>query len=503
MTSNDAPDTLGDYFGVLRRRRIYLLTIIPAALLLAVYLAFALTPSFRSSATILLEASSIPAELVQTTVTSYADQQIELVSRRVLTPENLEVLVQEFDPYPDMPELTTREKAARIVDDTLIERVDPITLEVLKESNAFSIHYHNADAKRAATVAEKISDLFLSYNRRTRSERANAAYDFLLRQSRDAEQRISEVDQRIAQFRGRHGSALPEGQVRNQATAERASRDLLDIESQIRAAEERQALLNVQLSKINPLLGSTTGNMQTELATLQGQLADARVRYTPDHPDVKRLQRQIEALSAKAAADGGGGGGRVVPNNPEYLAVQSQITATQRELAALQANAARARGQIYQYESGIAAAPAVEREYAELTRARDTLNRQVAEIQTKLREADLARNLETEQYGDKFSQIRAPGVPKMPFSPNRIGIILLGIVLGAGLAVGLAALAESSDQTVRSAKDLQPITKIPAIASIPVMLSAADERRQLIWRGSYATVLLLLSAFVVLTAVTA
>ena len=63
----------------------YLLTIIPAALLLAVYLAYALPPSYRSSATILLEPSSIPTELVQTTVTSYADQQIELVSRRVLT----------------------------------------------------------------------------------------------------------------------------------------------------------------------------------------------------------------------------------------------------------------------------------------------------------------------------------------------------------------------------------------------------------------------------------
>ena len=29
------------------------------------------------------------------------------------------------------------------------------------------------------------------------------------------------------------------------------------------------------------MLGSTAGNLQTDLATLQGQLADARVRYTP------------------------------------------------------------------------------------------------------------------------------------------------------------------------------------------------------------------------------
>ena len=501
MTPNETPSTLGSYLGILRRRRMYLLTIMPAALLLAVYLAYALPPLYRSSATILLEASSIPAELVQTTVTSYADQQIELVSRRVLTPENLEPLVKEFDPYPDEPEMSMGDKSRQVIADTLIERVDPITLDVLKESNAFSIHYHNSDPGRAAAYAQRISDLFLSYNRRTRSERANATYDFLLQQSRDVERRIGEVDQRIAEFKARHIDALPEAQLRNQTSSERASRDLLDIEGQIRGAEERQALLNVQLSKLNPMLGSTAGNMQVELATLQGQLADARVRYTPDHPDIKRLERQIKALSEKSAA--AGGSDRVVPTNPEYIAVQSQISATQRELAALQASAARARGQIYQYESGIAAAPAVEREYVELTRTRDTLRQQVGDIQTKLREADIARNLETEQKGDKFSQIRTPAVASTPFSPNRIGIILLGIVLGGALAVGLAAFAESSDPTIRSSRDVEAMTRIPAIVSVPVMMNEEDGRRRKVWWSSYAAALAAATAFVAITVVKA
>lgn len=501
MTPDETPSTLGSYLGILRRRRIYLLTIMPAALLLAVYLAYALPPLYRSTATILLEASSSPEELVQTTVTSYADQQIELVSRRVLTPENLEPLVKKFDPYPDEPGMSSGDKTRQVIADTLIERVDPITLDVLKASSAFSIHYHNSDPGRAAAYAQRISDLFLSYNRRTRSERANATYDFLLQQSHDVERRISEVDQRIADFKARHSSSLPEVQLRNQTASERASRDLLDIEAQIRGADERQALLTVQLSKLNPMLGSTAGNMQVELATLQGQLADARVRYTPDHPDIKRLERQIKTLSETAAAEGGPG--RVVPTNPEYIAVQSQILATQRELAALQASAARARGQIYQYESSIAAAPEVEREYVELTRTRDTLRQQVGDIQSKLRDADIARNLETEQKGDKFSQIRAPGVASTPFSPNRLGIVLLGIVLGGGLAVGLAALAESSDPTIRGSHDIDVITRIPAIASVPVMVNEEDGRRRVVWRASYVATLAAATAFVAITVVRA
>ncbi len=233
---------------------------------------------------------------------------------------------------------------------------------------------------------------------------------------------------------------------------------------------------------------------------LQGQLADARMKYTPDHPDVKRLQRQIEALSAQAAAQPGTAG--IVADNPEYLSVQSQLNSTQREIGALQANAARVRGQIYQYESGSMAAPGVERDYAELTRARDLLGRQIIEIQGKLREADIARSLESEQKGDKFSLIRPPGVPSTPFSPNRLGIVLLGLVLGGGLAVGLAAFRESSDPSVRSVQDVKGITTIPTIGFVPVILNHADRRRNRVWWASYASVLAIATALVAVTVVT-
>lgn len=499
MSTETAPSTMGDYLGVLRRRRMYLVTIIPAALLLAVFLAYALPPSYRSSATILLEPSSIPTELVQTTVTSYADQQIELVSRRVLTTENLEKVVKELDPYPEQPQLSSHDKALQIVADTIVERVDPITLEVLQESNAFSIHYQNADPRRAQLMATRIAGLFLEYNKQTRAERASETYNFLLEQSKGLERQIGEADQRVALFKARHGDALPEVQVIQQGQAERAQRDLLDVEARIRVAEERQAQLRLQLSKINPSLSTTAGNWHTELATLQGQLADARMKYTPDHPDVKRLQRQIEALSAQAAAQPGAAS--VVADNPEYLSVQSQLSSTQREINALQSNAARVRGQLYQYESGSAAAPGVERDYAELTRARDLLSRQIQDIQGKLREADIARSLESEQRGDKFSLIRVPGAPSQPFSPNRLGIVLLGLVLGGGLAVGLAAFSEASDPSVRSLSDLREITQIPAIGSVPVIMNHADRRRSRLWWASYACVLVAATALVAVTVV--
>lgn len=500
MTPVDAPATLRDLLDALRRRRWYLLVVMPAIALLATFLAFFLTPSYRASSTILLEPSSIPQELVQTTVTDYADEMIELVQRRVMTPDRLEELVKEIDPYPEESDWTLTEKADQVARDTALERVDAITLAVVRQSNAFTVHYNNVNPERAALIAQRISDLFLTYNRQTRSERAAGTYEFLAAQAKSMEERIAETETRLAQFRAEHIEALPETQVRNQAVAERAERDLVGYESQIRVAEDRQTALNLQLSKLSPTLGTTTGNPQTELATLQGQLAEARVRYTPDHPDVKRLQRQIESLMAQPAVPGQAS---AAPNNPEYLAVQSQLAAVNRELTSLRAAANRARGQTYLYQNALGAAPRVEQEYSELQRQRDVLRNQFQDIQNKLREADVARSLESEQKGARFTQIRAPEVPTSPYSPNRAGIILLGVLLAGALGVALAMVAESVDPTVRGMRDLRGLMSIPTVAAVPVLENVADRRNRVLLWGSYAAAVGLGTVAVVVTIFTA
>src|SRR5678815_2131028 len=161
MEKGDRVKSLGDYLEVLRRRWIYPALIVPAGLFVAVVLAFSLPTLYRSSATILLEPSSIPADMVRTTVTSYADLQIDLVRRAALSGSRLTALVKEIDPYPGLTELTPEDKAGMISDSTWIERVDPITLEPLAESTAFSLHYDNPDPEIAQKVASRLADLFL------------------------------------------------------------------------------------------------------------------------------------------------------------------------------------------------------------------------------------------------------------------------------------------------------------------------------------------------------
>jgi len=500
MAPKDVVYTLGDYAAVLRRRWVYLATIIPGAILLSVYLAYALPPIYRSSATILLEPSSIPEDLIRTTVTSYATQQIELVQRRVMAKDNLAALIAAIDPYPEMKDVGTDEKAKEIVADTVIERVDPVTLEPLAESTAFSIHYHNSSPARAKVVAEHLAALFLAYNRQSRAERAAETYQFLLASAKELDETIRGMEQRLAEFKRTHANALPDEMARNQDAMAQRQRDLYEYEAQIRLIQQKEAILVLQLRDVSPTMVGAVSNRATELATLRAELADAEQRYTPDHPDVKRLRRAIDALVQAGATSAPV---TVTPDNPEYLRIASELDAARRELAAARSSAAQARAEMSQYAQRLANTPGVEREYLQLVRDYGIAQTQYGDTKNKLREAEFAQTLESEQRGERFAMIRTPNLPDVPYSPNRLGIILLGIVLGSGLAVGLAALVDSSDPSVRSARDLRELTDLPAIGAVPFMPNSADRRRQLLVGGWALTVFVLAAIVVTVTVVEA
>lgn len=492
--------TLGDYAAMFRRRWRLLVGIIPATILGSILLAYTLPPVYESSATILLEPSSISADLVQTTVVSYADQQIELVQRTVMSTDSLEKVVGEIDPYPDQKDVSARDKARMIAGDTRLEKVDPITLDPLPESNAFSLYYTNPDPEIAAQVTQKIADLFLAYNRETRVAQAKETYEFLSKHQAEVQASITDIERRIADFKRQYGDALPDSRDRNEVSLDRTQRDLDALDAQVRLVEQQESMLRLQLSQISPTMVASGTDAYTQLATLRAELAAARQRYTEDHPDVRRLSRSIEALAAQVQA--GSGSSNVRPDNPEYLRVSAELEAVRRNLAALRSNAARARSQMAAYEARLMQTPGVERDYASLQREYEAAQAEYAQTQAKMREAAIAQSLEAEAKGERYTQIRSPRVADSPSSPNRLGLILLGIILGTGVAVGLAAFRESADPSVRGPQDLAAMTDVPVMGAIPMLLSSEDRHRRRLVIGSVAGVygLAIIVVFIVVLA---
>jgi len=87
---------LDDYIAIIRRRKWQ--AIVPAFILfvIATLAALLIPPTYRSTASLLIEPQEIPPEPVR------ADQRIQVIGQRVMTTSNLSTLIERYDLYPDI-----------------------------------------------------------------------------------------------------------------------------------------------------------------------------------------------------------------------------------------------------------------------------------------------------------------------------------------------------------------------------------------------------------------
>jgi polysaccharide chain length determinant protein (PEP-CTERM system associated) len=493
MVTNAATSLgLNDYLGIIRRRSLYVASIAPPVLLLSIFVAFWLKPTYQATATILLQASTVTKDVITSTVTADTDEQIDIVQDRVLRPDSLLPLVRGLDPYPQDHTSDAAQKARRVLGATSLEKVDPVSFAPTSDrTNVFSLHYRNPNPQLAAAVTRRLAQLFLDYNQRQRAQAASDTAAFLRQQAANVTREMSQVDAELAKFKTSVGDALPELRDQNRSEIDLAERSLESLQQQILAAEGKESELSVELGQMSPNLITQSGDM-TDLATLRAHLAEAEQRYTPQHPEVIRLKRALQAMLAQQnAADKApkisterslSAGIVTSATNPQYVMAATELESVRRDLAALQAQASRQQQKIDRYEELLRRTPAVERTESEILRRRESLQTQYQQIQDKLQSAQEAQSFEAEQRGDRFVLLRAPDVPGSPVSPNRKGLIALGLLLALGLAAVVVAIVEAADTNIRTVSDLPDQTAIPLLATIPVIENPQDRlhRRMLL-----------------------
>ena len=82
------------------------------------------------------------------------------------------------------------------------------------------------------------------------------------------------------------------------------------------------------------------------------------------------------------------------------------------------------------------------------------------------------------QQGEQFRIIDPPNLPQKPSEPNRFRIILVGWLVGLCVGIGLTALWEFTDETLRSEKHVRESTRLPILVRVPVLRSPTEEIRK-------------------------
>jgi succinoglycan biosynthesis transport protein ExoP len=511
---------------MMRRRFAVFANTFIALLSLAVLIAFGLPSVYESTGTILIEQQNIPEDLVQSTITSYADERIQVISQRVMSTDNLASLVRTHKMYGyGQDDESIIEKVGLLKDAILIE---PISADVFNQSTgrpgqatiAFTVTVSHRSPVVARDLATAVNDLFLEENRRSREEQTLETVSFLESQSAAYQSEIDRIDEEIAGFKRQYQGMLPENVTFNLQSLEREERQLIEINSEIRTLEERVRYLRDERRLSMTEAGGAVGRMtelQEELARVSAryapdhpdvlslkreieilrqadgviegsdsavaielarqQLAAALDRYSPDHPDVKALERSLAALESQNQA---GGSGSVLVTSAAVREIDAEVREKSVALDGLVQTQDALIQKIAVLEGELKGVPEIERQYNTLMRRYEDAVERHDQIQAKLATARMSSQLETEQLGEKFTPIDPPRVPREPASPNRVGILALGIVLAGALAIAALALAEISDGSVRNSRDVQGLLGIPPLAAIPVVETQSDRRSRFV-----------------------
>ena len=528
-----AERSLADLLLVFKRRRGVWLAVLAVLLTLTVLVAWLLPSIYRSSATILIKEQEIPQELVRSTVTSYADERIQVITQQVMTRSTLLELVERHQLYGrDRQSASSEELLDRMRRDI---KITPISAEVtdrrtgspIKSTIAFSLSYDSEVAANAQKIANELVTLFLNENVKNRQQKAAETTNFLDEELARISQYISGLEARLSDFKRRNQGRLPDMSLANQVGSERQLAEVQRLDRELVYLEERRLMLQAQLAETRPsapVLGnagnvlepeerlralqvqliSLTGlysddhpdvrrlrreiaafkletglqweaaDRETRLAELRNTLAVLRQRYSDDHPDVVKLRRAYAGIESavRSGADNPALARPGVstprrPDNPAYLNLNAQLQASAAQAQLLRAERDVAKARLEQIDVRLSQAPEVEREYLELARDLDSSRGRFREMRDKQAQAQVAEQLERERKAERFTLIEPPIYPERPQRPNRAAILWIGLVLsllGSALAV---VLREALDSGVYGAQAVTRILRVPVLAVLP------------------------------------
>jgi uncharacterized protein involved in exopolysaccharide biosynthesis len=242
-----------------------------------------------------------------------------------------------------------------------------------------------------------------------------------------------------------------------------------------RLKNDLQALVGQVPSAADVLRLVTTAEEQ------RTQLVAARERYSEQHPDVVRAQREYGELRQQITALGQSNVDSAgYADNPAYVAIRSRLQGVEAELAAELEKRELLQRRVDEFDARLMASPAVERDFAAMTRDYEHALREYREARDKALRAELAERIEQRKMGDHFTLASPAFRPDEPARPQRAGIAFLGFIFGAGTGMGFTVLAEYFDRTVRGARGVMALWGGPPIATIPMIRTRHERRRRLI-----------------------
>jgi succinoglycan biosynthesis transport protein ExoP len=142
--------------------------------------------------------------------------------------------------------------------------------------------------------------------------------------------------------------------------------------------------------------------------------------------------------------------------------------------------------------------PREQEEWSKLQRDKSVSQKIYDELLTKLENAKVSKDLQVTNKSGAFRVVDPAILPQLPIKPNRVAMILFGILAGILSGVGSAFGLEYLKPTFKDEGTIESTLKVPVLALIPEIITEDDkasaqklDRRIFIAAAAYLAVIAL------------
>jgi succinoglycan biosynthesis transport protein ExoP len=331
-----------------------------------------------------------------------------------------------------------------------------VSVEPVRNTRLVEIQVEDPDPKLAADMANTLAGAYVHQNLELKLSAARDALSWLTAQVSDLKTKVNESELALQRYREQAGLVQVEEKQSlgarklaefNSAYIEAKARRL-EMETRLgelrRASQQPEVLESSPLVINNPLIQRLKG----QLVELEVQRSKLLKTYREKHPEVVKIQSQVDEISQKIREEIGR---LALSMESEYNALKA------RENAMLQA--------VNQYRDEAQALGKKEIQLGILKREADS-NQQLYDVLLKrLKETSLSQGLDSSNVRIVETAI----VPTHPVKPRTRLNLALGAVVGLVVGVCAAFFLEYMDDTVRTPEHVERALGQPVFSLIPVL----------------------------------
>ena len=465
---------------------------------------------YESTTLLTVRPASISTSVVPQLSDSDLTIRINNIGQQVMSRSTLEPMIERFNLY-------ALERRRGEPMDELVERMRTkdvkLTLNTSRNevTNGFVLSFRGPEKRVTQAVTEALASKYVTMQTEAAGADSRNTKEFFTEKLNQAKEQLDEIDKRRLAFMMSNIQSLPSG-------TEALIGQLAGLREEQKARISEIGRMNDQIAANNKLVADLSKSNQqgveefvalmqdpkstaayAELVKRKAQLESDKQAllkvYRDKHPDVIVVQSQLDSVQREMDGMVEEHKRKVEEQRKRLEAkIDPRLNSYKSDIARFEGEVKRQQALLNQTESQIAAIEqrinkvpgsevgleAINREYLSAKAVYDSM------LQQK-EKADIGADIAGRAQGESIAVIDAASLPEQPVAPKRPLLMLLGLIVGLGVGVLLAAAFEVPRLlTIQTTEDAEHYTGLPVLVTLPTLLTPREERNLKMRRVAFA-----------------